>query len=71
MDQAMAEAREGVSLAPKLVQSHYTLAYLQAQAGHKADARLEYQTALSLARTIHPEFQSFWIPFLERALQGL
>ncbi len=71
MDQAMAEARESVSLAPKLVQSHYTLAYLQAQAGHKADARLEYQTALSLARTIHPEFQSFWIPFLERALQGL
>ncbi len=71
LDQALAEARTAVALLPRRVDSHYALASLLAQKKQTAEARREYQTALSLAQTIHPEFQKWWIPYLQEELSRL
>lgn len=71
LDQATAESRAIVKLAPRMTYAHYTLGYMLAQAKQKDEARREYELALSLARAIHPEYQWFWIPFLERQLAQL
>jgi hypothetical protein len=68
LDQALAEARTAVALLPRRVESHYMLGVLLTEANQTDEARREYQAALSLARTIHPDYQEFWIPYLENAL---
>jgi hypothetical protein len=42
-----------------------------AQGGHKDEARSEYEAALTLAKTNHPDFQWYWIPFLEKSIDAL
>ena len=71
LDQALTEARTAVAIAPRDVQSHYALGYVLAQKKRKTEARQEYQTALSLARTVHPESQADWVPWLKRRLREL
>ena len=71
LDQALAEARTAVAMAPRNVQSHYVLGYVLAQKKRKTEARLEYQTALSLAQTIHPEYQAGWVQCLQKELSEL
>ncbi len=68
LDQALAEARTAVALLPRRVESHYMLGALLAETNRTDEARREYQIALSLAQTIHPDYQKFWIPYLEGAL---
>ncbi|MGA2630355.1 MAG: glycosyltransferase family 39 protein [Terriglobia bacterium] len=70
-DPAMQEARALTEEAPRLVGAHYALGFLLARAGRKDEARQEYQTALNLARTVFPEFQLFWVRFLEVQLSQL
>jgi tetratricopeptide (TPR) repeat protein len=71
LDEAIAEANTAVKLAPRMVYAHYTLGYLLAKRNQKAEAREEYQTALHLARTVHPAYQWYWVPFLEKLIRGL
>lgn len=71
LDRAIAEARGVVARAPRMVPAHYTLGFMLAEARQRDEARREYETALSLARTIHPEYQWFWVPFLQRQLDRL
>ncbi len=71
LDQALTEARTAVAMAPRNVQSHYALGYVLAQKKRKMEARLEYQTALSLAQTIHPEYQAGWAQCLQKELNEL
>ncbi len=68
---AVAEARTAVALGPRTVAAHYALAYMLAQGGHKDGARSEYEAALTLAKTNHPDFQWYWIPFLEKSINAL
>jgi hypothetical protein len=72
LDQAIAEARQAAALAPRQVGAHFALGYMLARAKRTNEARQEYQTALSLAQTIHPEFQWFWVQDIrnELAQQG-
>jgi 4-amino-4-deoxy-L-arabinose transferase-like glycosyltransferase len=65
---AIAEARAAIALAPRLVAAHYTLGYLLSQAKQPTEARQEYQTALTLARTVYPDYQWYWVPFLQARL---
>jgi len=71
MEEAIAEANAAVKLAPRMVYAHYARGYLLAMRNQKAAALDEYQTALQLARTVHPEYQWYWIPFLEKLISGL
>jgi hypothetical protein len=71
LGQALEQAKEGVALAPRHMATHFTLGYLLAQQNQKAEARREYQTALSLAEQVHPEFVGYWVPFLRKAIAGL
>ena len=70
MDEAMAEANEALKLAPRMVYAHYARGYLLAMGQRKVEALDEYQTALHLARTVHPEYQWYWVPFLEKLITG-
>jgi hypothetical protein len=68
LDQALAEARTAVGLAPRSVYAQYALGYALNQTKQRAEARRAYQTALALAETVYPDFQSYWIPFLRNQL---
>jgi 4-amino-4-deoxy-L-arabinose transferase-like glycosyltransferase len=68
---ALEEAQAAAEMAPRLVFARYTLGFLLARKGETRAARAEYDAALKLAREIHPEYQWFWIPFLEKLLAGL
>ncbi len=70
LDQALAEARVAVALAPRSVSAHNAFGYTLTQAKQTAAARRAYQTALSLAQTVYPEYQTYWIPFLQNALNN-
>jgi hypothetical protein len=54
-----------------MVSAHYTLGFLLAQAGQKQEAKKEYETAITLVRTVYPDFQWYWVPFLEAEMKGL
>jgi Dolichyl-phosphate-mannose-protein mannosyltransferase len=71
LQEAIQEARQVVTLEPGLPYSHYALGYFLALAKQDQEARKEYETALHLARTVHPEYLWYWIPFLEARLEGL
>lgn len=71
LDQALAEARTAVALAPRSLAGRYTLGFLLAMNKQVAQARQEYQAALAIARKVHPEFQSLWVPLIERQLKQL
>ncbi len=71
LDKAITEANTAVKLAPRMVYAHYTLGYLLAMGNQKTVALDEYETALHLARTDHPEYQWYWVPFLEKLISGL
>jgi tetratricopeptide (TPR) repeat protein len=71
LDQALAEAQTAVALAPRNVQSHVALAYWLAQMNRKAEARQEYQTALSLAQTVYPEYHTGWVEYLQKQISEL
>ncbi len=68
LDQALGEARTAVTLAPRVVQTQRMLGEMLAQSKQTDAARRAYETALSLAQTIHPEYQRFWIPYLRNRL---
>ncbi len=71
LNAAVAEARAAVALGPRTVVAHYALAFMLAQSGHKDEARSEYEAALTLAKTNHPDFQWYWIPLLKKSMDAL
>jgi 4-amino-4-deoxy-L-arabinose transferase-like glycosyltransferase len=71
LDKALAEAQAAVALAPQSVQTQAVLGDVLRQLNRTYEARQAYQKALDAAESIHPEFQSGWIPGLKHAaLQG-
>ncbi|MET0625984.1 MAG: glycosyltransferase family 39 protein [Pyrinomonadaceae bacterium] len=69
-EQALAEARAALSLAPEAVQTRMMMGDALSATGRPAEARAEYAKALSLAKTIEPEFQVRSVPDIERKLDG-
>ncbi len=68
LDEALAEAQQAVSLAPDAVKPNATLGDVLTKLNRPAEARQAYEKALSLAKTIEPEFQVGWATGLERML---
>jgi len=70
VEQALSEARSASALAPEAVQTRVMLGDVLAASGRREEARAEYEKALSLAKTIEPEFQVRSVPDIERKLAG-
>lgn len=70
VEEALAEAQAAVTLAPDAVQTRMVLGDVLAAMGQPEAARAEYEKALSLAKTIEPEFQIRSVPDIERKLAG-
>jgi tetratricopeptide (TPR) repeat protein len=64
-DAAIAEARAAESLAPHSVDVQFVLGRMLRSAGRSEESRQAFENALHLARTIHPEAQTYWIPIIE------
>jgi 4-amino-4-deoxy-L-arabinose transferase-like glycosyltransferase len=69
--EAIAEARTSVALAPRMTYAHYMLGNLLAITRQSEEARQEYEAALELARANDPQYQWFWIPFLQARMKQL
>ncbi len=67
LNQALAESETAVALAPTAVSAQVARANLLRRLGRTEEARATYNRALHLARTIQPEFQKGWLPFLQKA----
>jgi hypothetical protein len=62
-DQAFLEAKTAAALYPDFLLPHELLAFLYAKSKQPDDALREYQTALHIYQTVHPEFQNpFFAP---------
>lgn len=68
--QALSEAQLAVTLAPESVPAHITMGDVLSAAERSEEARVEYEKALQLAKTIEPEFQVRSIPEIEQKLAG-
>jgi hypothetical protein len=70
VEQALSEAQSATALAPEAVQTRLMLGDALAASGRPEEARAEYEKALSLAKTIEPEFQVRSVPGIEQKLSG-
>ena len=67
--EALREAEGAVALAPNAVQTQLTLGDVLRELGQNPDARVCYEKALELAKTIEPEFQIRSVPGIEERLR--
>ena len=66
--EALTEAQQAVTFAPDAVRAHSILGDVLAAMGRPDEARQSYEKALTLAKTIAPEFQVGWVDGLEKKL---
>jgi hypothetical protein len=71
LPEALALAREAVSLDPGEITSQIALGDISALMGQKDEARKAWQAAINLARQMEPEAQPSFIPDLEGKLKKL
>lgn len=71
LDQALAEAQAAIALAPDSIQTQLALGDVLLAMGQPQQARVNYEKALELAKTIEPEFQIRSLPGIEGRLQAL
>lgn len=71
LDQALAEAKAAVALAPDSIQTQLAVGDILREMGQPQQARPIYEKALELAKTIEPEFQIRSVPNIEQRLQSL
>jgi 4-amino-4-deoxy-L-arabinose transferase-like glycosyltransferase len=69
LKRALVEAQTAVSLAPTDVGSQMMLGDALMKFNRKDEAQAAYQTALSLAQSVYPEFQDGWVEDLKKRLQ--
>jgi tetratricopeptide (TPR) repeat protein len=71
LEEALSEAQAAVALAPRSVQAEAELGDVLRRLQRPDESRQAFQKALVSAQTIHPEFQSGWLPGLKKvALEG-
>ena len=71
LNEALLEAQAAVALAPDSVQTQLALADVLRELGQSQQARVCYEKALELAKTIEPDFQIRLIPDIKRRLQSI
>src|SRR5258708_11162863 len=70
-EQALAEAQAAIALAPDYMQALMALGDAQKALRKNAEARITFERALALARTMEPTAQEVWIPRVREKLAGL
>ena len=65
---ALSEAQDAVALAPDSVPAQAELGDVLTRLERRSEAQGAYRRALSLAQSVHPEYQSGWVPGLREAL---
>ena len=68
LPEALSEAQQALALAPDAVKPNAILGDILKAMGRTDEARQSYRKALTLAKTIEPEFQLDWIDGLEKKL---
>ncbi len=71
LEQALQEAQAAVALAPDAIQTQLALGDVLLEMGQSEQARISFEKALQLAKTIEPEFQIRSVPYIEQRLQSL
>jgi 4-amino-4-deoxy-L-arabinose transferase-like glycosyltransferase len=71
LDQALQEAQAAVVLAPDSIRTQLALGDILLEMGQPQQARVSYEKALALAKTIEPEFQIRSVPDIEQRLQSV
>ncbi|HSE26423.1 MAG TPA: tetratricopeptide repeat protein, partial [Pyrinomonadaceae bacterium] len=71
VDQALVEAKKAVTLAPNAVDAQMALGDVLVEMGQTEEAQFAYEKALSLAKTIEPDFQVRSLPSIEQKLASL
>jgi 4-amino-4-deoxy-L-arabinose transferase-like glycosyltransferase len=69
LPEALSEAQQAIALAPDAVRTNAMLGDVLAALGRSDEARKSYQKALTLAKTVEPEFQVGWVGGLEKKLE--
>jgi len=70
-EQALAEAQAAISLAPDYLQALMSLGNAQMAMQQKTEARITFEKALAIVRTMEPTAQDVWIPRVQEKLAGL
>ncbi len=71
LQDALAEAEAAVTLAPRSVQAQAELGDILQRLKRPEEARRAFRKALDAAQTVRPEFQTGWVPGLQKAaLEG-
>jgi 4-amino-4-deoxy-L-arabinose transferase-like glycosyltransferase len=70
MDEALAEARAAVAIAPDSVRTQTILGDMLMATHQPGEARLAYQRALALTQSLQPEYQKRWADTLRKDLAG-
>jgi tetratricopeptide (TPR) repeat protein len=68
LDEALVEAQAAVALAPRSVQAQAELGDVLRRLQRPEESRQAFQKALAAAQTVHPEFQSGWLPGLKKVV---
>jgi hypothetical protein len=71
LDLALQEAEAAVALAPDSINTQLALADILLELGQPQQARMRYEKALQLAKTIEPEFQIRSVPNIEQKLESV
>jgi 4-amino-4-deoxy-L-arabinose transferase-like glycosyltransferase len=68
LEEALAEARQAVALAPDSVEIRFELASLLKRMKKTEEARQSFQEALTLAKTVYPEYRKSWVVEVQQAM---
>ena len=68
LDEALTETRQAVALAPNSVEIRFALGNLLKQMKKTDEAQQAFQEALSLAKTVYPEYQKSWVVEVQQAM---
>jgi 4-amino-4-deoxy-L-arabinose transferase-like glycosyltransferase len=71
LDEALREAQAALALAPNAIQTQLGVGDVLLEMGQTQHARVYFEKALELAKTIEPEFQTRSLPYIEQRLQSL
>jgi len=70
-DQALEEAQSAIAVAPDYMLALIALGEAQKALQKNADARVTFEKALTIARSMEPTAQEVWIPKVQEKLAGL
>jgi 4-amino-4-deoxy-L-arabinose transferase-like glycosyltransferase len=71
LPEALGEAQQAVAFAPNAVKPNALMGDILLAMQHPEEARVSYQKALTIAKTVEPAFQISWVEGLEKKLAAI